>query len=136
MKDYKKSILALRIFSDMVATLVAWFLAFYLRFYVLPGSNEKPFSLFAILAVLACVLTLFFCNKESLYDCKVLSTFAQESANILRVSVYVFLAFVCVYYYLFPSRVSRLALLLFFCFHFVFMFVGRRAINALYEAKY
>ncbi len=136
MKDYKKSILALRIFSDMVATLVAWFLAFYLRFYVLPGGIGKPFSLFTILAVLACVFTLFFCNKESLYDCNVLTSFGQEAANILRVSVYVFLAFVCVYYYLFPGRISRLALLLFFCFHFLFMLVGRRAINGLFEAKF
>lgn len=136
MKDYKKSILALRIFSDMSATLIAWFLAFYLRFYVLPGGVGKPFVLFAVLAVFACVFTLFFCNKQSLYDCDVLNTFAREVANIIKVSIYVFISFVCFYYYFFPDRISRLALLLFFCFHVLFLFVGRRAINSVFEAKY
>ena len=136
MKNYKRRILIQRILSDILSTLAAWFLAFYLRFYVLPGGVGKPIYLFAVLAFFACAFTLFFCSKQGLYDCDVLNTFAKESGKVLRVSIYVFLSFVCVYYYIFPSRISRLALLLFFCFHFLFLLLGRRVINSSYEAKF
>lgn len=136
MKDNKRGILARRIASDLLSTVGAWFLAFYLRFYVLPGGVGKPFYLFSILAIFACVLTLFFCNRQGLYDCGVMTNFAKEGGKILRVSIYVFISFVCVYYYIFPTKISRLALLLFFCFHLLFLLLGRRLINAHYEAIY
>lgn len=137
MKDYKRRILVQRIVSDVFSTIVAWFLAFYLRFYVLPGrSDDNPISLFTTLSLFACAFTLFFCSRQGLYDGDILNTFAKEAGKIFRVSVYVFLSFVCVYYYLFPAKISRIALLLFFLFHFIFMLVGRRTINTSFETKF
>ena len=136
MKDYKRRILIQRVLSDLLSTIAAWFLAFYLRFYVLPGGDGNPIYLFAVLAGFACIFTLFFCSRQGLYDCDVLNTFAKESGKVLRVSVYVFLSFVCVYYYIFPSKISRLALLLFFCLHFLFLLLGRRIINTRFEEKF
>lgn len=137
MKDYKRRILIQRILSDVFSTIVAWFLAFYLRFYVLPGrSQENPISLFTTLSLFACAFTLFFCSRQGLYDCDILNTFAKEAGKLLKVSVYVFLSFVCVYYYIFPAKISRLALVLFFLFHFIFMLIGRRTINTSFESKF
>lgn len=136
MKDYRKRILALRIASDILATMMAWGLAYYLRFYVLPGGSGKPIELFASLAVFACAFTVFFCNREGLYSCNEINSFAKESSKVLKVSLYVFLLFVCVYYYLFTAKVSRLALLLFLAFHFLFLLVSRRFINAYFEKRF
>lgn len=135
-KDYRKRILGLRIFSDILATILAWALAFFLRFYVLPGGSGKPIELFAVLAAFACAFTLFFCNRQDLYACNEISTFAKEAGKIFKVSLYVFLLFVCVYYYLFVEKVSRLALLLFFAFHFLFLLISRRLINASFEKRF
>jgi len=136
MKNYKKRILVLRIFSDIISTIFAWFLAFYLRFFVLPGGQGNPISFFTILAIFACIFTIFFCDRESLYDCDMLNTFQKESGKLLKVSIYVFLSFVCVYYYIFTAKVSRLALILFFIFHFLFLLIGRRTINTYCESLF
>lgn len=134
--SYKWGILAKRIFSDLFATVAAWFLAFYLRFFVLPGGYGNPISLFCLLAFFACAFTLFFCNIHGLYDSGIMKNFATEAGKLLRVSIYVFLSFVCVYYYIFPAKISRLTLVLFFCFHYLFLLLGRRFIDGRYEAKF
>lgn len=127
--NYKKKLLFFRVALDIVMTAAAWFSAFFLRFHVIPGGQGNPIMLFSILAVAACVITLWFCNIQGLYDSDAINTFQNEAGKLLKVSIYVFLAFVCVYYFIFVNKVSRVTLALFLIFHFLFMLTGRRLIN-------
>jgi len=125
-----------RMVGDLIAVLGAWFLSYFLRFFVLPGAHRDSWKLFSVLSVLACVSSLYFLNRNKLYEVDVSNTWRKEMSALLKTSFEVFLTFVFVYYFIFPKKISRLALLLFFVFHFIFLAIMRTLIGKYFLHAY
>lgn len=119
----------LRLISDIIATLGAWFLSYYLRFFIIPGGRGEPIELFTGLSVLALASTLFFLFFNRLYEPSVITKWSKEVSALLRTSLDVFITFVVFYYYILSITVSRIALILFMGILFVFLYIGRRISN-------
>ena len=133
--SFEKFQFRLRLASDFLATVIAWFSSYYLRFYILPGGMRDSFPLFMGLSVLAIFSTSFFLFYHRLYESNVVSRWSLEVGSLLRVSLDVFVVFVVFYYFLFDMKVSRVALVLFTASLFLFLFIGRRICNAIIGRK-
>lgn len=132
---FEKFQFRLRLTSDFLATLIAWFSSYYLRFYILPGGKGDPLPLFAGLSILAVFSTMFFLFYHRLYEANVVSKWGVEVSSLLRVALDVFLLFVVFYYFRFNVKVSRVALVLFGTALFLFLVIGRRLCNAIIGRK-
>jgi exopolysaccharide biosynthesis polyprenyl glycosylphosphotransferase len=128
---FEKFQFRLRLASDFLSTVIAWFSSYYLRFYILPGGKRDSLALFTGLSILAIFSTGFFLFYHKLYESNVVSRWGREVGSLMRVSLDVFLVFVVIYYYLFAIKVSRVALVLFAASLFLFLFIGRRICNAI-----
>lgn len=133
--NYKGFQFKLRLFLDILATVIAWFSSYYLRFYILPGGARDSLFLFFVLSFLAIFSTVFFLFYHRLYETNVVSRWSNEVSSLLKVAIDVFLVFVVFYYYLFSIKISRIALLLFMFFLFILLFVGRRIANVIIGKK-
>ncbi len=125
----------LRLFFDILATLLAWFLAYYLRFFVLPGARRDSFDFFLIMSPVAVISTLVALFGDNLYESKITTNRQREAEGIFKVSIISFLAFVVIYYYFVPVTISRIALGLYGIFLTFFLFTGRSIAHEVIRRK-
>lgn len=121
-----------RLFFDSVAILVAWFSSYYLRFYILQDGSEDPVELFSLLSLVALAAGIFFLNSSHMYEARLTSQWRKEVGGLFHVSIYVFLTFVVIYYYVFYYKISRMHLLLFGVMLFLFLVLDRYIVNNLF----
>lgn len=133
---FEKTKFGLLLFVDAFSTLLAWFLAYFLRFFILPGAQKDSLGQFALLSLVAVIATIFFQSANKLYQTDVSRTWTKEVGKLLGTSFEVFLFFVAFYYFFFPRKVSRLALLLFFTFHFVGLVLFRTLLNSSFSKAF
>lgn len=125
----------LRLFMDCIATLAAWFFSYFLRFYLLPGARRDSFTLFLALSILALISNMVFLFANRLYESSVTSNRRTESGALFSVALNSFLLFVVVYYYLFPTKISRLALILYGVILLLFLLIDRSIANSVIKRK-
>ncbi len=134
-KSFEKYQFSLRLFLDILSTILAWFLSYFLRFYILPGARRDSLGLFTGLSLLAILSTLVFLFSFKMYDNKRTSSRRLELEGIFKVSLSSFLTFVVVYYYMFSLKVSRVALVIYALMLFTFLLFGRSIAHALILKK-
>lgn len=111
-KDYRS--FTLRIAADIITITFSWFFSYYLRFYVIPGGIGKPLGEFIRIWLIVIVLFLFFNNRNGLYSSMRNLSWVHETNRILLSVFQSLLTLVIILYFLFPKRVSRVTLTLFF----------------------
>lgn len=124
-----------RLKNDIIAVLLAWFCSYFLRFYVLPGAMKNSLVLFSVMSVIAVITTLLVLFSNGLYESQVVAKWDSVLNRLLKTSFEEFLIFVVFYYYVFYVKISRLALLLYGLFLFIFLVTGRRISNIRIEKK-
>lgn len=121
-----------RIFFDSVAILLAWFISYYLRFFILQDGSDDPVVLFSALGVFALVSGLVFLYIAHMYEARLTSQWRMEIRGLFYVSVYEFLTFVVLYYYIFNYKISRLHLMIYGVMLFVFLVLDRFIVNNIF----
>ena len=121
-----------RLFYDSIAILLAWFVSYYLRFFVIVGGSEDSETLFSYLSVIALVSGILFLQSCHLYEARLTSRWNREIAGLFKVSVYEFLLFTVIYYFGFTNKVSRLHLVIYGAFVFVFLLADRFFVNRIF----
>ncbi len=120
---------------DIIATILAWFLAYFIRFYVLPGARRDSFMFFLAMSPFAIIASLLALFNSGMYESNVTSSRQREVEGIFNVSVSSFLFFVVAYYYLFPTKISRVALGLYGIFLFILLLIERSIVHGAIQRK-
>lgn len=136
MKSLRRSLLALKLISDALAILLSWLLAGYLRFYVIPGGVKDSFTLFLQISVLVVTYTLFFISRNGLYIEDLEHSWRKETNKLMVSAFEGFLLLVITLYFVFPLKVSRLAIALHFILIVVFLVTERTFISTYIKSCY
>ncbi len=121
-----------RLFFDSIAILLAWFVSYYLRFFVLQDGSQESTLMFSMLSLVALFSGIFFLNSSHMYEARLTSQWRKEIGGLFYVSIYVFLTFVVIYYYVFYYKISRMHLLMFGVMLFLFLVLDRYIVNNLF----
>lgn len=125
-----------RFVFDAISVLGAWFLAYFLRFFVLPGATGSSLMFFTGLAPFVLLSTLYFLNRNKLYQSDVSKTWRKEAGELFTTTFEVFATWIFIFYFFFGDKVSRVMLVLFAAFLFVFLLIGRTIVNAVLTRQY
>ena len=119
-----------------MAILLSWLLAGYLRFYVIPGGVKASFTLFLQISVLVVTYTIFFISRNGLYIEDLEHSWRKETNKLVVSAFEGFLLLVITLYFVFPLKVSRLAIGLHFILVVVFLVAERTFISAYIKSCY
>ena len=114
LKQNEKSFSNFQKIIDFIIVLTAWFLAYLFRFEVLDGAQKGLEAQFAKISLFLAIITLYFLNKNKLYNSQRFNSRFNEILSIFRANFTSFLALVLSIYFLFPERLSRTHLLVYF----------------------
>jgi FlaA1/EpsC-like NDP-sugar epimerase len=95
-----------RFVFDAISVLGAWFLAYFLRFFVLPGATGSSLMFFTGLAPFVLLSTLYFLNRNKLYQSDVSKTWRKEAGELFTTTFEVFATWVFIFYFFFGESQS------------------------------
>ena len=111
-KDY--TFFIFRLIADCVIVAISWFLAYFLRFYIIPGSQGEIFLFIVRTSVLIVPLYVTIFNRNKLYQSMRNLSWIDEMQRVVLSSIQAVFLIIITLYFFYPSRVSRLTLLMFF----------------------
>lgn len=137
MKHGKRSLLALRVVTDIIAVTASWLLAGYLRFNVIPGAGSyRSFILFVKLAVVVVAFNIFFISRNGLYTETLEHSWRKETTAMVVSTFEAFLLLVVMLYFLFLGKITRIAIGLHLILSVIFLVVGRTIISNYVKRAY
>ncbi len=136
MKTRKNSPLVMKVFGDVLAVLASWFLAGYLRFYVMPEGRVASFGAFVQLSVVVLATYIFFLSRNHLYEEELEHSWRKETSKIFKSVIQALLLLVVVLYFLFSDKVSRIAIVMHFCFVLIFLVFERTYVSNYIKKAY
>ncbi|WP_127717795.1 undecaprenyl-phosphate glucose phosphotransferase [Halobacteriovorax sp. HLS] len=114
LKQNEKSFSNFQKLIDFIIILTSWFLAYQIRFKYLGGAQQGLEILFAKISIFLVILSIYFLNKNKLYNSQRFNSRLFEILSIFKANFASFLALVLTIYFLFPERLSRTHLLIYF----------------------
>lgn len=136
MKTASKGLLVLKVVVDMLTVFISWLLAGFLRFYVIPGGRLASFELFIQVSLLVLVFNVFFISRNGLYIEELEHSWRKETSKLLYSAFEAFLLLTVVLYFLFPDKVSRIAIFLYFVIVIILLVVERTFISSYIKKSY
>lgn len=124
------------VLGDVCGVAVAWVLAFVIRFRLMPGGQSNQERDFALLGVVAVVVTLFFLQRNRLFDIDVTMTWRKQTGKLFKTASEVFFTFTTLYYFVFVNKVSRLNLVIAYVLLFFMLVTERTLVDALFACSY
>ncbi len=130
MKHSRRSLLAMKVLTDVVAVTASWFLAGYLRFFVIPGGDTfGSFVFFLRLVVVVIVFNLYFISRNGLYSEDLEHSWRKETTTMVFSTFEAFLLLVVMLYFLFLGKITRIAIGLHLILSVLFLVMGRTIIS-------
>jgi Undecaprenyl-phosphate glucose phosphotransferase len=114
LKQNEKSFSNFQKLIDFLIILTSWFLAYLFRFKYLDDAQQGLESQFIKISFLLSIISLYFFNKNKLYNSQRFNSRFNEILSIFKANFTSFLALVLSIYFLFPERISRTHLLTYF----------------------
>jgi Undecaprenyl-phosphate glucose phosphotransferase len=113
LKKHQDFFKVLQVSSDFVIVFVSWMISFFIRFHFLPDAEQGLESFFAKIGLVNSFLTIYVLNKDGLYLSKRFKSKFSEFIALFKSNSWAFILLILGIYFFFPSRVSRLHLLLY-----------------------
>lgn len=130
-KDSGRSIFSFQLAFDIISFLGAWALTYHIRFHLLPDGASGLFPVFAWLSPLVVILGVYNYNVQNLYASNIHRPWTSILTSLFVAHLRTLFAMVVIFYFFYPDRISRLALLLFFAISVIMSMVIRlMVINA------
>lgn len=120
----------------MFSVLIAWLIAGFTRFYLIPGGRLASFELFLQLSFLIVIFTIFFISRNDLYVEELEHSWRKETSTLIYSSFQSFLLLTIVLYFIFPDKVSRIAMVLYFLLAILFLVLERTLVSSYIKRGY
>lgn len=137
MKHSRRSLLVIKVVTDIFAVAVSWLLAGYLRFYVIPGGDSfSSFVSYLQLVVFVIIFNLFFISRNGLYSEDLEHSWRKETTPMAFSTFEAFLLLVVMLYFFFLGKITRIAIGLHFILSIIFLVIGRTFISDYVKRAY
>jgi exopolysaccharide biosynthesis polyprenyl glycosylphosphotransferase len=113
-KDSGRSLFSLQLVFDIFSMVASWALTYQIRFNILPGGDSGLFPLFAWLTPLVVALGIYNYNSQQLYASNLHRPWHSILSSLFIAHTRTLFAMVVIFYFLFPGRISRLGLAMYF----------------------
>ncbi len=137
MKHSKRSLLAIRVATDIVAVTASWLLAGFLRFYVIPGGDSfGSFVSYLRLAGYVVLFNIFFISRNGLYADELEHTWRKETTGMVFSTFEAFLLLVVMLYFLYLGKITRIAIGLHLILSVISLVAGRTLVSTYVTRAY
>lgn len=113
LKKHQDLFKTLQITSDIVIVFVTWMVSYIIRFHYIPNAETGLAPFFAKTGLVHSLLTIYVFNKEGLYHSKRFKSKFSEFIALSKANTWAFIILILGLYFFFPSRVSRIHLLMY-----------------------
>ncbi|MGI6490337.1 MAG: undecaprenyl-phosphate glucose phosphotransferase [Sphaerochaeta sp.] len=137
MKQSKRSLLAIRVATDVIAVTASWLLAGFLRFYVIPGGDTfGSFVSYLKLVGYVVLFNLYFISRNGLYADDLEHAWRKEATAMVFSTFEAFLLLVVMLYFLYLGKITRIAIGLHLIFSVIFLVTGRTFVSNYVKRAY